>query len=171
MSKRLIALLAPALVCALAAAASAKTTTFNGQYRLEKKLSGACYAQLQVVPETFGNSKNQDDLGFYGLPEGQGLIAEQVLDINNGLQTDRYTNPMTLLPFQSDLIGYRPRLATSDGRVLTYVQGELSKFRPTLENGEFFQAELKDGLLLIRKGKVVESAFVLQDSCVYVRTK
>ncbi|MCM2266261.1 MAG: hypothetical protein NDI60_00650 [Elusimicrobiales bacterium] len=143
-----------------------------GEYRLAEKISGNCYEQVEVVPEEFLNAPLGNNLGLYGLPRGQGFIISQVLEINTGLRFDRDENPMQILPFpfQSSLIGYRPRLAEFDGSRLVYKTGEVRKIKPpVIKKGEILEVVLDGSSLKISEGTFEGENVSFRDVCRYTR--
>lgn len=143
-----------------------------GDYRLVENVSGSCYEQVEVVPEDFLNAPLGNNLGLYGLPRGQGLIIGQVLEINAGLRFDREENPMQILPlpFQSSLIGYRPRLAEFDGSRLVYKTGEVRNIKPpVIKKGEILEVVRDGSELKISEGVFEGENISFGDVCRYTR--
>lgn len=141
-----------------------------GQYSLLEKAQGECYERLQVVPESFLNTLADVSIGIYGLPEGEGLIVSQVLEINSGLRFDRQENPMGIFPFQSGLIGYVPRQADFDGKKLVYKTGEPARQKPSsIKKGEIVEAVLEGKTLKISKGTFDGANVSFNSVCKYLR--
>lgn len=143
-----------------------------GGYRLADKVAGSCYEELEIVAEDFANAPLGSNIGIYGLPRGQGLIIEQVLEINAGLRYDRCENPMVILPFQSGFLGYRPRQAEFDGANLVYRTGGLEKFKPgRMTKGDILRAGPRYGLLEISQGTFEGGQESFTDVCRYARVR
>ncbi|MCX5796193.1 MAG: hypothetical protein NTY77_11910 [Elusimicrobia bacterium] len=158
-----------ALTFSLAANAQADgLSSLVGRYSLDKRIVGDCYARIEIVQESFLNAVGPN-LGIYGLPQGQGLIVAQVLDINRGYKVDVNENPMAILPGSSSIIGYRPREASFDGNRLRYREGELAKAKnPNLHKGDVHEVELKNGILSVRSGTFSLWGDEFTDVCAYV---
>lgn len=131
---------------------------FLGVYSLKSAHAGACHERLEVTEKTFLNAKTAENLQFSGLPRGTGRLVAQVLDVNQGLQTD-----IEERPYPTGVVRGpdRPRLAVLAG-------GLLSFRRPD----SLFLAELTDKELSLMEGEPsgwLGGIAVLRMRCVYVR--